>query len=457
MDQMDASQAWPPSGGAPEQAGNAPDEQPAAPDEQPEPAPAPAPQPAPAPAPGAQFPPAAPGPQPGQPYPGQPQQPYPGQPQQPYPGQPQPGPYAGQPQQPYPGQPYSQPGQYGGQQYGQPAYYSAPAAKKPMWLFVLIGVVVLALIIGIVMIATRGGSDPSNPGGGGKTPTPTAPAVPQDEVVKSFLEALAGGDAATAISYMEDAPSDSTFLTNQVLAKSLDLGPLTNISVTPATDPDTTWVDASYSLGDKSVNTSYEVRVSGDVYLLTNATIKADVSNIYRRDIGGSINGVSLAGATVSSVELFPGVYQLELDNPLLVLSNDQFTITGPDDSAVWDAEYALAEDAQAKFAAAARSRLRGCIAEKKLWTSCEFGVPNPPGKVVKSSINWSISSGNSDFSKAKFELYDATSVIANKKVSLNCKWRTTGARYKLKKPLAVKAFVVDFSDPDNLVVSLRY
>jgi len=326
-----------------------------------------------------------------------------------------------------------------------------------MWLFALIGVVDQALIIGMVVVATRGGSSDPNDPGGGKTATPTAPEVPQHEVVEGFLQALASGDAATAISYMEDAPSDATFVTNQVLAKSLDMAPLTNISVTPVTDPDETWVNATYNLGDKSVSTSYEVRVAGDVYLLTNATVKADVSGIYRRDIGASINGVSLAGTTVSSVELFPGVYQLELENPLLMLSNDRFTVTGPDDSAVWDADYSLAEDAQAKLAAAAKSRLRGCVGEKKLWTSCEFGVPNPPGKVVKSSINWKISSGNSDYSKAKFELYDATTAIANKKVSVNCNWRTSGARYKLKKPIAIKAVVVDFSDPDNLVVSFRY
>jgi len=327
-----------------------------------------------------------------------------------------------------------------------------------MWLFVLIGVVVLALIVGIVVIATRSSGGGGGGGGGGNPPTPkvTLPEVPPNEVVQNYLQALASGDAATALSHMV-TPSDTTFLTNQVLAKSLELAPLTNISVTEG-DPETTWVDATYSLGDQSVSMSFEVTISEDVYLLTNGTLKVDVSNIYRRDVGGSINGVSLEGAAVSSIELFPGTYQIELGNPLLVLSTDQFTVTGPSDSAVWDADYSLSEEAPAKIAAAARSRLRGCIAEKQTMTSCNFGVKNPPSNTKKSTINWKISSGNSDYSKAKFELFDTTTAMASKKVSVNCNWRTTsGARYKLTKPITITGVQVDFTDPENMIVTFFF
>ena len=84
-----------------------------------------------------------------------------------------------------------------------------------------------------------------------------------DEAVKSYLDALAAGQAAVALALGKDQPTDTTFLTDAVLADSLKRAPITAITVSPPDDEYDNSIEASYKLGDQQVNETFTVQKTG--------------------------------------------------------------------------------------------------------------------------------------------------------------------------------------------------
>ena len=88
-------------------------------------------------------------------------------------------------------------------------------------------------------------------------------AVKPSDAVKSYLEALAAGQAATALSLGDDAPADTSLLTDAVLAQSNKLAPLTDINVPDVNDEYAYQVAASFKLGKQAVNENFSVAQIG--------------------------------------------------------------------------------------------------------------------------------------------------------------------------------------------------
>ena len=144
--------------------------------------------------------------------------------------------------------------------------------------FLVIGAIVLVLIIlgvGAAVLLNRNDTarDPiypttSGPTSGGTAPTGGSSAPPTvvnskaDEAVKSYLEALAAGQAAVALALGKEQPTDTTFLTDAVLADSLKRAPITAITVSPPDDEYDNSIEASYKLGDQQVNETFTVQKS---------------------------------------------------------------------------------------------------------------------------------------------------------------------------------------------------
>jgi len=348
-------------------------------------------------------------------------------------------------------------GMYGGQ-YGQP-YPQVGAKKKPIALFVIIGVVVVALIVFCVYwFALRGTPGPA-PTSATVTTTPTevVPTVTPEDAVWGFLQAIQNSDAEAAMAYMADVPDDTTFLTDDVLMASNNLAALTNIGVTPSYGTDVKSVDVSYDIGDEPVTTSFGVTLTDYGYLLSDVLTTVDLSGYYQDSVGMQLNGVSLDNASIMGAMLFPGTYQITMDNPMLALSSDTFTVTEPHVSTADSGDVVLSDDAHAKIASAVSSTLKGCLKEKKLITACGFGVSGNPS-VRSSTINWRITSGSSDFSKTKFKLDDTLlSASASIKVSVKVTWTGSNGRSYYINPITIKHAYVDFSDPDNIDVEWGY
>ena len=383
---------------------------------------------------------------------------------------------AGQPYvpgQPYtPGQPYA-PQPYATQPYGvggQPPM--TPPKKKKTWLIVLIIVLAVLLVGGGGAFAywyyairddgIRGGRADDEAVTAGQAKTAQA-------AVRGYLQALAAGNSSDALSFSSTAPLDSTFLTDTVLAASLAINPITfQQAVRPdlTTATDDIAVTADYQIGSQSVSTTYLTTLQDGYYFIEQVSAPVSLTGTYVPDIGMKLNGVSLGtGAVVPYVELFPGSYQLTIDNSMLTLTGGQFVVAYPMDSpSLADTTVGLAADTPGQLASAATSTLDGCMAEKSLTSSCGIGLPliYSDGKirdVDENSTQWAYITGSSDFSAAAFA-YDPQDEPAEATAPIDLKLRRTVAgagddeRYYFYICYDVTSMSVNFSDPSNLNVS---
>lgn len=319
------------------------------------------------------LPPAAPPTGPAQPTP----QPYPGA-AQPYPGPAQPGPtpppYPGSAQ-PYPGQPYpSQP--YGAQPNPGQAYPPPPGAmpgqpptgvppKRSNKTILLIGAGVVAVIIVIaVIVAMLPKAGISGPSGAPE------PAKSGAEAAKGYLEALAAGDSAAALSYAEQVPADTSLLTDEVLAASNAVTPITDIQVVePANDYSP--ISVSYLLGDETVSTQFYASNNSGAWKLDSVT--RDLSIVDMSGIELTINGAPVQD---SRVTLFPGSYSLVPTNSLYAVDGGAFVITSPQDLTTHSMQLGLSSTGQQKLRTAAQAHLKYCLKQTSLSPKgCGFSI----------------------------------------------------------------------------------
>jgi len=332
-----------------------------------------------------------------------------------------------------------------------------PPAKKKTGLIILIGVLVLALAAFAIYWFVLRNANPDIHGA--DTPTDTTPAVTPESTVQDYLQALARGDADTALTYAATPPSNPTFLTNEVLAASIAAGAITNIAVTPdpAGDQTQAHVTAKYSIGSKPVTATYDVKLYGNRYLIINATRQVDLSIVFTPNIGMALNGASMDRSGLSSVDLFPGSYQFTTTNPLLLLNPDHFVITDTNAFPSVSTTPILSDTAQETLAATAKSSLDSCLKEKAIVTSCRFGFTGLEGNATPNlnTITWKITSGSDDFSKTDFQQAsgDPTTAGADVSIKIRCNVRDTrGNQYQASISLSV--VLLDFSDPDNIKVT---
>lgn len=373
----------------------------------------------------------------GQPYPGSapsapgadvpPAQPYGSQP---YPGQPLPGqagPNQAGPGQPFPGQPYA-----GQPNPGQP-YAPSPAApvppsgssgnKKLIWILAgsVAAVLVIAMIVVFAVVRLNAGNRGGTTGtGGGEVKASSAEAA-----VQGYLEALAAGDAGTALGYADSAPADTSLLTNEVLAASNATAPITDIKVTkPASDYSPT--PATYVLGDQPVTTEFYTTKVGGAWKLRTVTREVSLRGM---------NGVSLTlnGAAVSSdsATLFPGAYTLAATNPYYTVAGGSFSVLSPEDYTSPNFELALSPTGLTTVRNAAQAKLASCVKQTSLAPKgCGFAIRSAGSGATKAK--WQISSGKNAMRSANFRLdyTDPTQAKAYTSVSLKVKGYNKAGKY---------------------------
>jgi len=329
-------------------------------------------------------------------------------------------------------------------------------SKNNLWLYIVIAVVVLALIGGAVYWFGFHKSNNDNPSGGGSGTTSTSapPATTPAAAVQGYLSALAAGDAAKALSYVSTKPTDTTFLTDAVLAAGNKIAPITNIQIGAVAAGD---VQVTYSIGGQQVSTDYQTTPYQKQYLLLAAVDTMDLSDIYQPGIGMTLNGVTLDGLSLSQASLFPGSYQLATTNSLLAFTPSTFVIQSPSDYNFPDIDTELAPTSQATLAAAAKAKLDGCLQEKALTNSCGFGMNGIEGSGTPdpSTVTWKINSGSDSFSTTQFQTQYAspTTVTGYNNIDLTETVKdTAGSTYTFD--TFVGEVTIDITDPNNLVVT---
>ncbi|WP_307359075.1 hypothetical protein [Microbacterium murale] len=249
--------------------------------------------------------------------------------------------------------------------YPASAYPAAPAApKKPMSKGLLFGIIggaaaVVLLIAAVIIVPglLRGAA-------------PTA-----SDAVEKYLTALSEGDAETALTFVETY-SDDSLLTDEVLAASLELAPITDIVVEEsedATEYEAT-VSASFAVGGETIERDFTAYSSSDDgWVISDGLVAATLSNF--DGLGLTVNGAEPAD---SSTSLFPGAYQLALSYEEFALDSDTdtFTLTTDADSELfWDIYPVLTEDGAATFRSLVRASIEECVALKTLTTPCGMDI----------------------------------------------------------------------------------
>ena len=355
-----------------------------------------------------------------------------------------------------------------------------PRNKLKVALIVVAAVIALALIVlGTIKFLPH-----VNPAAASSA-AENNPAATPDGAVQEFLQAVAGGDASTALNLLtpfagDATPAESTiaspaesptesssttpaespdqfYLTNEVLAKSNELAPITNIVVAPpdTKDSNTTIVAASYDIGSQHVDTTYNVTLIDDSYRV-NGTIPVDFSSAYAPRLNMTLNGVSMDRSGSNLISLFPGTYQLSIDSAIVAISNAAFVATGPADPVPTVApSFKLTEQAPAILGGFAKKTFDDCLAETNLGNSCGWGAESlPEGATFKEGSNvWVILSGSDDFTTADWQIgHSPTEASATIKVTIlsTCS-DTSGQEWHSSGPMSLVQ--IDFKDPDKMTV----
>ncbi|TGO05404.1 hypothetical protein [Serinibacter arcticus] len=281
--------------------------------------------------------------------------------------------------------------QHGGQQYGgptgQPPYGpggpTPPKKKTPVGLIIGIVVAAVAVIVLVVFLATRGGGDsaedPTTGTDGSGTESATADALAPEAVVEGFLTAIAEGDAAAALAFVDPVePIDETLLTDEVLAASNAIAPITDIVVTAPTE-DMAYggdVEASYSIGGTPVSESFSVSGDGD----GNYAMYAPGGSVY---VPSTVSGldVTVNGVAVEpdgSYDAFIGSYQLATTTPNFVVAGTVDTVvTAPYESGSFSGlEVDLTDEAKQVFHDTVRAAVDACLATTTLDAGCGLAIP---------------------------------------------------------------------------------
>ena len=277
-----------------------------------------------------------------------------------------------------------------------------PAKKGSGRIFLVVGAIVLALIIigvGAAILlnrTTETANDPTDPTGtggpggsappGASTTAPPPASTKADESVKAYLEALAAGNSAVALSLAKDQPTNKSFLTDAVLAESNKRAPITEITVSPPDSEYDSSIEASYKMGGQQVNETFTVQKQGENFLLYDVTQDVNLETIRSRTLPMQINGV---GVTSDKVDLFPGSYVFTSGSPYIAYGGGPMVITSPNDFAsAYDHRPAITAAGTKAVVAAAKTKLAACAKQAKFKPSgCPFlNIRENPGQNITES-----------------------------------------------------------------------
>lgn len=229
-------------------------------------------------------------------------------------------------------------------------------------------VVVLGLVVALSGCTSENGPTPPADDGGPPPSSPAAEGIKAADTVRSYLEAIAGGHAGEARALVLDAPTDAPFLTDEVLAKSQAIAPLTDIVLAEVTETRPESVRASYKLGDRQISyIEFPVSRQADGSYLLDGVAKPISSS----DVNGLplvVNGVK---GDTGEVAVFPGVYEISTSSEYVDLEVSNFEVRSAGDFDEFEPEYSLTTTGRETFVKAFRSSIDKCIASAKLDAGC--------------------------------------------------------------------------------------
>lgn len=255
--------------------------------------------------------------------------------------------------------------------YAQPPLQTPPPAKRGLSggaLAAIIGGGILAfvlvgLVIGFAIFSSLGNAATARDEGAGG-------------VVEGYLAAVADGDAQRALSYIGEAPAPGPLLTDEALAVSNELAPITGITVGDIDlDEMNGRVPVTYTRGEEAVSVVYDVfdyDRDGE-WEITGGTGAFEVSRF--NGLGLTINDQPIDSDTI---DVFPGTYVFATDlENFEITGSTTVTVTEPFEyPSLSDLEPALSETGLTLFRQVVRSAVDQCVASTALAAGCGIDLP---------------------------------------------------------------------------------
>lgn len=271
------------------------------------------------------------------------------------------------------------------------------------------GVVVVGVIIALVVMLTGGNDaeadeqngdteDVSDNEAAGESESEDSESVDTDAdtpyaAVESYFTALAAGDAEAARSLVYD-PSDQTYLTDEVLAASLELAPITDLEVTEEEMTEETAysqeVQVSYTLGDSGVTKRIYTYENRD----TDSWEVDAAAELMQPDLGDletTVNGELVSG---SEATVFLGLmYELAIDDENFTIDGDGLVEVTESYTSASTLDVGLTEEATETWRELILSEVEECVASTDMEAGCGLDMPEDVSgaTVVEGSISRSL------------------------------------------------------------------
>ncbi len=270
------------------------------------------------------------------------------------------------------------------------------ATKRRIPLFNVIGAGVLVVVAALaltraVLPLTAPPPSPSATTSSASVPYALDPAL----AVQGYLDALASGDAGSALAYAVRPPADLLMLTDTALAASLALAPITRIHLASGAGTGTgaghRRVGVSYTLGDTTVRTAFEVSRVAGVWLLDKVAIALPLDLSPAAGVALTVNGTPLARKLPL---VFPGRYRVDAVSPWYrIIDGTVDVVTTSTGDPPPKLRLAVSPAGVSAIRTAARQKLAACLAEKSLAPAgCGFSARLPDGTAVRAStIRWQV------------------------------------------------------------------
>lgn len=196
--------------------------------------------------------------------------------------------------------------------------------------------------------------------------------------VQGLFEAIAAADSGAALGYLE-VEGSTDMITDEVLAVSAELAPITDIVVTPPVSVSEAFrsadVTISYRLGSTAVEQVYQVR---DPEEDNTWVVDGALNELMLYDTFEGLE-ISLNGATITSEELtlLPGAYELTTSTTYFTLTGDtEFRVTDLYHAETPTFEPALTEDGVTAFREAVTAAVEECVSSTTLEAGCGLDLP---------------------------------------------------------------------------------
>nr|MBA3528387.1 hypothetical protein [Propionibacteriaceae bacterium] len=276
--------------------------------------------------------------------------------------------------------------------------------------------------------------DPPYPPPSQNSAPPTQSSAPPttgspSDAVKAYLEALAAGQAATALALGDETPADKTFLTDAVLAESNRRAPITDINVPEVTDEYTYSVDASYKMGEEAVNDKFSVKKVGNGWKVRKSYAELNLAYARNKTLPMLVNKVAVK---TDKIRVFPGAYAFTSGNKYVDYGSESVVLVqSPNDyPSMSEVKPTLTDAGLTAFEKSAQAELTACLKKKELAPAgCPFGLrPRSGQKVDESTIVWKLL--EDPFANLKPRLDYQNPAIAEASVSMTVTFTAEGTSY---------------------------